>query len=111
MPKFPNSLQAWGTDDFPRTLKNEIETMDTGILPLQAATTRGGLVDDADITAVVLKSTEEGQFIHVGVGIFFTEITAACSCGEEPDAINGYCQLQVHIDKSSAEAEFHVAPA
>jgi hypothetical protein len=110
MPRFPNALQAWKSDAFPNTLKDEIEAMDPGILPLQKGCTRGGVADDTDITATVYKGSDDPDSILVDVGIFFTEITAACSCGDEPDTINNYCRLRIRIDKASAAAEVYVVP-
>ena len=101
-------MQAWQSDAFARALKDEIERLDAGTLPLSKETSRGGLVDDANITAMVLTSADDEQSIVADVGVFFTEIVAGCSCGDEPDAINAYCQLRIRIDKASAEAEIRV---
>lgn len=108
MPRFPNALAAWQSDTFARTLKNEIESLAPGALPLSKGTSRGGMVDDSDLTAMVLTSAETENSLVADVGIFFTEILAACSCGDEPQALNSYCPLQIQIDKASAEAEIHV---
>lgn len=108
MPKFPNAVQTWRSDAFNRALKDEIEHLEAGTLPLYKETSRGGLVDDADITAMVLTSSDDGKSIVADVGVFFTEIVASCSCGDEPDEINAYCQLQIRIDKASTEAEIRV---
>lgn len=110
MPNFPNALQAWRSDLFNRALKDEIESMGTEALPLHKGTSQGGFVDDADVTATVFKSREDERFIFANVGIFFTEIIAGCSCGEEPESISAYCRLQIRIDKTSAEAEACLVP-
>lgn len=105
MPGLPNSLCAWRTDAFGATLKGEIEGMSAGTLPLDAGTSRGGLVDDGDITATILTVTDDELSIICDIGVFFTEIVAGCSCGDEPDPINAYCRMRIRIDKTTAEAE------
>jgi hypothetical protein len=104
MPRFPEALAAWQSDVFGRVLKEEIESLSPGTLPLHLGTAQGGFVDDSDIAATVLTSAEEAGSICADVGIFFTEIVGGCSCGDEPEAVNAYCRLRIHIDKSSAEA-------
>jgi hypothetical protein len=104
MPRFPAALTAWGSDAFGRVLKEEVESLSPGTLPLHLGVLQGGFVDDSDIAATVLTSREDEGSILVDVGIFFTEIVGGCSCGDEPEAINSYCRLRIRIDKSSAEA-------
>jgi hypothetical protein len=40
----------------------------------------------------------------VHVGVFFREIVGGCSCGDEPFAADGYCEIELRIDKETAEA-------
>jgi hypothetical protein len=104
MPRFPEALAAWRSDAFGRALKEEVESLSPGTLPLHLGATQGGFVDDSDIAATVLTSRESEGSILADVGIFFTEIVGGCSCGDEPEAVNAYCRLRILIDKSSAEA-------
>lgn len=103
---FPASLREWGGDNFAPVLKQEVEALPSGTLPLQAAVTQGGLADDAGLTAMVLKAGDAGGFVEAVVGIFFTEIVAGCNCGDEPMAVNAYCELQIDIDKQTARGGF-----
>ena len=48
------------------------------------------------------------RYIQAKVGVFFNEIIGGCSCGDDPLSENAYCELQVSIDKVTAEAEFSV---
>lgn len=106
MTVFVISLREWSGDNFARVLKQEIEALPSGTLPLQAGVTQGGLADDAGLTAMVLRSRDAGSAVEVVVGIFFTELVAGCSCGDEPMALNAYCELQVSIDKQTARGGF-----
>ena len=108
MAKFINSLSNWGLDSFSQTLKSEIENLESTALPLDKGTTQGGLVDDSNISVTIMNFTEEEGFIQAKVGVFFNEIIGGCSCGDDPLSENAYCELQVSIDKVTAEAEFSV---
>jgi hypothetical protein len=106
MPKFVNSLRDWNTDVFPRTLKHELEHLPAGMLPLDKGVAQGGMVDDNKITATVLSFNENTAAIQAKVGIFFTEIIINCGCGDDPMPTNAYCEIQILIDKQTAETDF-----
>lgn len=108
MPKFLKSLRDWQSDSFAQSLKSEIESLETGSLPLDKGVSQGGYVDDSNIAVTVLSITDAGHAVWATVGVFFTEIIAGCSCGDDPMPQNAYCKLQVRIDKSTAETEFTV---
>jgi len=104
-------LRAWNSETFAQVLKDGIEGMDLEHLPLHEGCTQGGLVGDSKLTATVFEGVDEGSAIRAEVGIFFTELVAGCSCGDEPDAVNTYCRFRICIiDKASAAAEIHVIP-
>ena len=106
MPKLALSLRAWPSAAFARTLKKEIESFGAGALPLDRATAHGGRADDGPITATVLRAVDAGKVIEAEVGIFFGEIVAGCSCGDDAQTLNAYCELRVSIDKATAAAAF-----
>jgi len=96
------SLQAWGHTDFNKVLKQELESLETGSLPLHKATCQGGLVDDSNISALINSASETDTHIEVNIGVFFNEIVAGCNCGDDPSTDNTYCELCVQIDKDTA---------
>lgn len=106
MIKLINALNSWGTDSFSRTLKQDMEALKSGILPLHSATCQGGLADDSNISALINQVTDNETTIQVRVGIFFHEIIAGCNCGDAPMRENTYCELLVSINKSTAETDF-----
>ena len=110
MPKLPNSLRDWRTDNFALSLKSEIGKLHPGALPLDQGVSQGGYVDASDVTVTVLHAAEDDGSIRAKVGVFFTEIVASCGCGDEPMPTNAYCEIQVRIAKASAEAEFILIP-
>ncbi len=104
MPKFTNALRDWTTDSFKQTLKNEIENLKTGTLPLEQGILQGGRIDDSNITATILSSTESASLIKTRVGIFFTEVVGGCNCNDDPIEINAYCEIRISINKTTANA-------
>jgi hypothetical protein len=107
-PRLPGAMRDWGTPHFDQTLKDEIEALDAACLPLYAGTRAGGRVGAADKAATVLASCEHEQTIEARVGVFFSEITGGCSCGDEPFDQPAYCLLLVTIEKRTAHAGFDV---
>jgi len=106
----PLSLASWLADNFQATLKAELKSLPTGSLPLQWGTEQAGLVDDSDIAVTVIRSSATAEEILVLTGIFFSEIVSGCSCGDEPTiTVNAYVELQLMIDKSSAEMRCEMA--
>jgi hypothetical protein len=108
MPKLLISVRDWNTEAFARTLKNELEHLPAGTLPLDKGVAQGGMVDDSNVTATILHTDEDEHTIQAKVGIFFTEIVINCGCGDVPMETNVYCVLQISIDKTTGQAEFEV---
>jgi hypothetical protein len=110
MPRLLDAVRAWPSEAFARALKNEIESLPPGSLPLERGIACGGRVDDSRITATFLRSRDEGESIQADVGIFFEEVVGGCSCGDDPLAQNAYCELRVRIAKATGEAVFALLP-
>lgn len=112
MIRLPDSLDAWNTTDFKRTLKHELECIGPAGLPLQQGLSRSSYALDEPVTVVVLGVSDAGDAIHVRVGVFYSGIIAGCSCADDPtpvEAQNEYCELEVVIDKATAAAEIGLA--
>jgi hypothetical protein len=103
MLKFPNALQDWNSNSFKQTLKNEIENLKPGSLPLEQGISQGGYIDDKNITATILSASDNDATISAKIGIFFTEIVGGCNCNDDPVEINAYCEMIINIDKTTAE--------
>lgn len=104
------ALKHWGTPLFELAIKDALENLPTGTLPLHQATSQGGIVDDSDISASILGSEEYDDVIRVRVSVFFTELVAGCNCNDPPMEANGHCLLELLIEKTSAETCFLVVP-
>lgn len=99
------SLRAWGTPEFGSVLKEEIEQVDAGQLPLQQGLSTSSYALGNKLTAMLLSVSEEEGFIRVKAGIFYNGIIAGCSCADDPTPVgenNEYCEVQLDIDKTTA---------
>ena len=102
------SLQAWNTQTFESVLCKELSHLPSDALPLHKGTSLGGMVDDSDISIIFLRASDNPNTIHAEVDVFFTEVFAGCSCGDDPMPTHAHCELTIAIDKSSASADIHI---
>jgi len=109
MVRLARSLQAWNTAAFARTLKDELAGIGAGGLPLYAATSLGGRVDERALDVTLLGKGETATELDLRVGVFFVEIMGGCSCGDDPVESNAWCELRVRIDKATAAARIDLA--
>lgn len=108
MADFSACLPLRGSTGFQGALKATLLGLPPGSLPLHAAVSQGGRVDEDHLDATVLEVTDTGALIHARVGVFFTEMVGNCACGDEPFPANAYCLLQVGIDTATGSATFQV---
>jgi hypothetical protein len=106
MIRLPHSLNAWGTPAFGAALKQEIEQLDAGQLPLQQGLSASSHVTDRPFQAMIIGASEDAGLLRVKAGIFYTGVIAGCSCADDPtpvNELNEYCVLQFDIDTTTAE--------
>ena len=96
---------------YSRILKQELEALQPGSLPLQQFTTQGGVVDDADISVTVLSVVGHEHEILAKVGVFFTEVVGGCNCHDDPVHSNAYAEMMLAINRQTAEADIKANPA
>lgn len=104
--QFTQSVRAWGTPRFEAVLKDEIEQLDPGLLPLQQCLSVTSHAADGPFKAMILGVSEEADAIRVKAGIFFSGIVAGCSCADDPTPVeeqHEYCELLFEIDKATTE--------
>ena len=102
------ALRDWDTPRFEQSLKHALEQLAPADLPLSRAGNAGGLIEDNRLVVTVISTDAALQAIHVRLGIFFSELVGGCSCGDEPFSQPVYCELQVSIDRQTAEASFEM---
>ncbi len=106
MIRLSKALDAWGTPDFQDILKQEIEQLDAGRLPLQQGLSTGSYALDNKLSVMILNVSEDAGVIHARAGIFYTGIIAGCSCADDPTPVDEnaeYCEVQLDINKATAE--------
>lgn len=108
MTKLPKSLAAWNSLTFKSVIKQELLDLKPGSLPLEKGTSQGGYVDEKNLGATILGTSETTQTIIITAGMFFTEIVICCGCGDDPMPTNAYCELEICIDKNNANTVFNV---
>ena len=101
-----DALRAWSTPDFGPVLKRELAAIPPGVLPLQHGVSPGTHVDDSEVAVTVIRATAEAGVIRARIGVFFTEVLAGCSCGDDPAPASAYCEIEVLIDQASGAARF-----
>ena len=107
MIRLNNTLNAWDTPEFSHVFQQEVEAIARTLLPLQEGLTISSHVTDRPVQAMILSTGEEGSFIRVKAGIFYTGIIAGCSCADDPTPIaeqHEYCVVEFCIDKQSGLA-------
>ncbi|SMN13591.1 hypothetical protein BHECKSOX2_714 [Bathymodiolus heckerae thiotrophic gill symbiont] len=79
-------------------------------LPLIECCRHSGNIDEDSIDISLFSSAESEQVIQLKIGVFFREIIPGCTCSDDPlQAIsyeNGYCELQVKVDKNTSKVSF-----
>lgn len=106
MIRLTKTLNAWGTPGFRDVLKNEIERMGAGHLPLQQGLSTGSYALDDKLEVMIISVSEDAGFIRAKAGIFYAGILTGCSCADDPTPVNEeseYCVVQLDISKLTAE--------
>lgn len=106
MIQLTKSLNAFGTPAFNQVLKQEVEQLSIDQLPLQQGLSVSSYALDDPRRVMVIDVSDDATFIHAKAGIFYSGIIAGCSCADDPtplDKNTEYCEVQLHINKSTAE--------
>ncbi len=113
MLKLTHSLETWGSPDFETVMKEEIQKLDHGMLPLQEGLSQSSHVSDARISIVILKASEYRDSICVKAGVFYAGIIAGSCCADDPTPISEnteYCEVLFAINKITAETAVTLHP-
>lgn len=107
MISLPESLTTWGAPEFEVIFKREVSSLESTLLPLQQGLAQSSYVSDSDFNVVILSSSETADALNIKAGIFYAGINAGSCCADDPtplDEITEYCEINVEINKSTAEA-------
>lgn len=106
--KLVESVQAWGKPEFSATLKSEIKRLDPDLLPLQKALSKTSYSAGGAKDIVILSTKESPEKIDARVGVFYAGINAGSCCADDPTPVDEeteYCEVQLLINKATAETE------
>lgn len=103
-----DALKAWGSPEFERVLKEEIQKLDHAMLPLQQGLSQSSHVSDTKTSVVVLGFTDTAHSIQARAGIFYAGIIAGSCCSDDPTPMSEnteYCEVLLDINKNTAKTE------
>ena len=103
----PESLNAWHSEAFNQTLKNEICALNPDLLPLQEGLQHSSYAIADNLSVMVLSTAEDDDNLKIKIGLFYSGVIAGCNCADDPtpvDEITEYCDAWVSINKQTAEA-------
>lgn len=109
--RLPIALQAWGSEDFNKTLQKELESLPHHQLPLQQALRQSSQVTEEPFQVMILHTHATEQEILVRAGVFFSGIIAGCSCADDPtpiDLVTEHCTLEILLNRKSGIAGFRL---
>ncbi|SMN11743.1 hypothetical protein SPBRAN_2037 [uncultured Candidatus Thioglobus sp.] len=90
--------------------KKSLKSLAVSDFPLKDCCQHSGDIEENSIDISILSSVEIEHGVQLKIGVFFREILAGCACSDDPsEAIsyeNGYCELQVNIDKTTEKITF-----
>ncbi len=107
-----SALSDWGQARFAESLKAELEQLAHTDLPLQAGLRQSSYVSDSPFQVTVLRFAEDGDNLTARVGVFYQGIIAGSCCADDPspvDELNEYCEMDIRIDKATAQASISLA--
>lgn len=108
----PTAAAAWAGPDFKATLKQELEALPPGQLPLQQLLSQTSHALDEPITVIVLDTQASEATIHAKVGVFCLGLVPGCSCADDPTPVEPqqeYGELWLAIDPLTGQTEVRVA--
>jgi hypothetical protein len=108
MLKLTLTIQEHNPDTLGHILKKELESGTGAALPLHKGANEGGYCDASNLEVTILSLEQNAQVIRAMIGVFFTEVVANCSCGDEPLEKPAYCEMLLNIDRTTAETDVHV---
>ena len=98
------SLRAWGTPGFSTVMKQALERLQPGQLPLENTLQYGSYVNHDSISVMIIRAGEKDGVVDVLAGLFFTSMLTGCSCADDPSSdveYSEYSELQISFNLAS----------
>ena len=105
--ELPLTLEAWNTDAFDTTFKQEILSLDSEQLPLQQGLRNSSYAVADKLAVIILSSEQDKNNISIKAGLFYNGIIAGCNCADDPtpvDETNEYCEVCIRINRHTSQS-------
>lgn len=103
---FHQSIAAWDTDDFAKTLYQELSA--SGLISLIDLMQQGSAPLFDSVRFSLLKAECAENKINVKLSVFFHSVIAGCQCADDPnpvDPIPEYAEVALTIDVLSGHGD------
>jgi len=107
------SLKAWSTPAFESILKEELEALDMGALPLQQGLAHSSYALEDKFQVMIISVSEDSDMIRAKTGIFYSGLIPGCSCADDPTPVSEYseyCEVSFVINKITADTTVTLLP-
>jgi hypothetical protein len=109
MNKLPDLIKAWKTEHFDNDLLQALSKLPSSLLPLKQVARFSGVFEDNNLEFSILKKRETATNLQITLGVFYQELSSLCPCsGEEPEKVDGHCEMQILINKDDGAITFTV---
>ncbi len=109
MKKIPSLLDFWGTPEFEQQLLEALKQLEPYHLPLKQVARFSGLFVQDTLQFSILRKNETDQNLLLKLSVFFQEISTMCPCsGQEPEKIEGHCEMEMLINKQDGLISFSI---
>ena len=109
MKKLPALIDSWNTPAFETELRQVLKQLEPAELPLKQVANFSGVFVEDTLQVSSLTEREEEQYLIFKLSVFYQEISNLCPCsGDEPETVEGHCEMQMTIDKSDGLVDFSV---
>ena len=105
------TLAAWSGPQREAVLKQELEELDSGLLPLREAMARGNQVAVEPVRVLVLATGEGEDCFQARLGLLFASLIGGCQCADDPsplEALPEYAELEIRIDPLTGAAQWRL---
>ena len=106
---FRATLDAWEDPAFGDILRRDVAACQARLRHIAERASASGCLATEDLAITLLGRVWNPDGIHIRIGVFFRTVLAGCSCGDEPSMENGYCEVRITIDGTTAEGELWAA--
>ena len=109
MMQLPALLDSWNTPGFETELQQALKQLECADLPLKQIANFSGLFAEDTMQFSLLDKQETELCLTVKLSVFFQEISSQCPCsGEDPETMEGHCEMQMTIDKRDGLVNFSI---